>query len=411
MANRFNIKGEVRHGQHPLSGGYPTEQFGDDTIPPVGLEDVDTALFRLFDKELPLQVTDTESNGGTKKVPVIFAGGEKWALLKRNKPLRDKNNVLILPLITIGRTNFVQNVSDDMNGRGINQKTGEIVIRRRLDRRDRAYQNLVNRQGLSNIPGVIQPGSGSNTGVEVGDTIVRDGGLLAGNKTKNVFETLVVPSPQFITVTYDIIVWTQYTHHMNQIMETLISSYLPQFHGWRLDTPKGYWFLANVEEGSQSQENNFDDMSQGERLIKMRLSVRVQAYILASQAPGAPIAVKKYISVPDITFKSAMPEDPTIISGDYESDPFLGSDDPTLPLDSTGRSARRDKRFTGPDLLIPPDADPALQSFPRGKKPPLYKKLPDGRYVKITSSNSRLGETAYTSTGGINDISDITFEE
>jgi hypothetical protein len=298
-----------------------------------------------------------------------------------------------------------------MNGRGINQKTGEIVIRRRLDRRDRAYQNLVNRQGLSNIPGVIQPGSGSNTGVEVGDTIVRDGGLLAGNKTKNVFETLVVPSPQFITVTYDIIVWTQYTHHMNQIMETLISSYLPQFHGWRLDTPKGYWFLANVEEGSQSQENNFDDMSQGERLIKMRLSVRVQAYILASQAPGAPIAVKKYISVPDITFKSAMPEDPTIISGDYESDPFLGSDDPTLPLDSTGRSARRDKRFTGPDLLIPPDADPALQSFPRGKKPPLYKKLPDGRYVKITSSNSRLGETAYTSTGGINDISDITFEE
>ena len=155
MANRFNIKSVAIHAQHPLSGGYPTDQFSNDTIPPVGLEDIDTAIFTLFDKELPLQVTDTESNNGTKKVPVIFAGGEKWALLKRNKPLRDKNNTLILPLITIGRTNFVQNVSDDMNGRGINQKTGEIKIRRRLDPRDRSYQNLINKHNLSNIPGVI----------------------------------------------------------------------------------------------------------------------------------------------------------------------------------------------------------------------------------------------------------------
>lgn len=411
MANRFNIKGISKHGQHSLSGGYPIDQFSNDTIPPVGLEDVDTAIFNLFDKELPLQVTDTESNNGTKKVPVIFAGGEKWALLKRNKPLRDKNNVLILPLVTIGRTNFVQNINDDMNGRGINQKTGEIKIRRRLDSRDRSYQNLINRYALSNIPGVIEPQNRETTGVDSNDPTIQDGGLLAGNRRKNVFETLVVPSPQFITVTYDIIVWTQYTHHMNQIMETLISSYLPQFHGWRLDTPKGYWFVAIVEEGSQSQENNFDDMSQGERLIKMRLSVRVQAYILASGAPGAPIPVKKYVSVPDITFKSAMPQDPTIVSGEYETDPFIGSDDPTLPLDPSGRNTRGDKRFTGSDILIPPDADPALQSFPRGKKPPLYKKLPDGRYVKITSSNSSLGETSYTSTGGIDDISGVSFEE
>jgi hypothetical protein len=417
MSHRFNLKNEIREGQHPISGGFPEGDRSDLVIPSVGLEDIDAAMFRLFDKELPLQIDPTGDPAGLMKVPVIFAGGEKWAQLKKNKPLRDKSNSLILPLITIGRTNLVQNISDDINGRGINQKTGEIVVRRRLDKSDRAHQNLKNKLDIPNIPGVSSSLSSalfprsSGVGSLAKNRTVQKGGLLLDNKERNIFETIVVPTPQFVTLTYDVIVWTQYTHHMNQIMETLIASYLPQVQGWRLETTKGYWFLALVEDASISQENNVDDLSQNERIIRQKFTIRVQSYIFATSTPGAPIPVKRYVSAPDISFEVGVPLDNEAVTGEMIEDPHLGSDDPTLPVETSGRKFRSDRRLVGADILNPPESDPALQSFPRGKRANLYKKTADGTYVKITGKNSKFGETSYTTTGGIDDLSGISFEE
>jgi len=405
MTNRFNIKKVVRHGQNPLSPGYAEDATSQFVIPSLGLEDIDTAIFNLFDKDIPIQVSTAEGNTSLKRVPVVFAGGEKWAMLKKNRPLRDKNNVLILPIITIARTNIVQNNSEDIVGRSVNQKTGEILIRRRLDTRDRAYQNLINKNRIANQTGTVQ-----GPGLLSQPITAKDGGYLLDTKNRNIFETIVVPTPQFITLTYDVIVWCQYTHHMNQIMETLFSSYLPQTQGWRLETPKGYWFVGQVEESSLSQENNVDDQTQ-ERTIKQKFTVRVQSYIFASSAPGVPIPVKKYISVPEISFAAAMPEDPVISSGEYVEEPFLGSDDPTLPLKSEPFSPRLDKREDGSDILTGPNNDPGLLGYPRGKKPDLYKKSPQGRYVKVTGVNRRSGETSYKSLGGLDDLIDTSFEE
>jgi hypothetical protein len=405
MTNRFNVKKVIRHGQNPLSPGYAEDATAQFVIPSLGLEDIDTAIFSLFDKDIPIQVSTSEGNTSLKKVPVVFAGAEKWAMLKKNKPLRDKNNVLILPIITIARTNIAQANSEDIAGRAVNQKTGELLIRRKLDPRDRAYQNLINKNGISNQDGTIE-----GPGLLTQPITAKDGGYLLDTKNRNIFETIVIPTPQFITLTYDVIVWCQYTHHMNQIMETLFSSYLPQTQGWRLETPKGYWFVGQVEENSLSQENNVDDQTQ-ERTIKQKFSVRVQSYILASSAPGVPIPVKKYISSPEISFASAMPEDPVITSGDYTEEPFLGSDDPTLPLKNERFSSRLDKRDVGDDILSGPDKDPGLIGYPRGKKPSLYKKTPQGRYVKVTGENRSSGETSYKSLGGLDDLIDTSFEE
>ena len=43
-------------------------------IPPCGIEDVDRAIFNLFDKKLKLEV---QVNEKTTKVPVVFAAGER----------------------------------------------------------------------------------------------------------------------------------------------------------------------------------------------------------------------------------------------------------------------------------------------------------------------------------------------
>ena len=49
MSHRFNLKNEIREGQYPISGGFPEGDRSDLVIPSVGLEDIDAAMFRLFD--------------------------------------------------------------------------------------------------------------------------------------------------------------------------------------------------------------------------------------------------------------------------------------------------------------------------------------------------------------------------
>jgi hypothetical protein len=82
-----------------LKKGYEGFNVPDDfKIPPCGIEDVDRAVFELFDKRLAFEVKVNEQ---TTKVPVVFAAGERFALTKRLKPIRDKNNALVLPLIAL----------------------------------------------------------------------------------------------------------------------------------------------------------------------------------------------------------------------------------------------------------------------------------------------------------------------
>lgn len=450
MATRYTAKPNQMFGVNPLPTGFDKISVPNSlTIPSVGIEDVDVALFNLFNSEMQLVVND---ENGIKKAPVIFASGEKWAMLKRGRALRDKQGSLILPLITIGRNNIQQTPADDQTGRGINQQQGEIVIKRRLAPEDRAYQQLINRLAIpnqenlavnyndvvdlittyminnvgqqilsndgepfvvSNVPG---PGDQFVSRREIGD--LRDGELLATNKLNNVWEIITVPSPQFFTAVYEVTIWTSYTTHMNQLLEGLISSFLPQGNSWRLETKKGYWFIASVDGNLYTPDNNFDDMSTEERLIKYKFSVKVPGYILASKTPGAPVPLRRYVSSPEVSFTISDSG-----TGQGVDDPFLGSDDPTLPIsvDGNGRSDQREdgktRLYPGRDMISP--NDPALRSLPRGTEPARYQKIagvdrkgnPVTKYARVKSVNRATGETTYSNLTDLSDLAIIVVDD
>lgn len=410
MSIRYKTNSQTNFGISPLPGGYEHDLDSPDLqIPSCGIEDVDTSIFNLFDKEINA-ACGGQNGAEIKKVPVIFAAGEKWALLKRGRPLRDRNNTLLLPLITIMRSELNQTLSSDVAGRGINQQTGEIVIRRRLDKSDRQYQSLINRLFLTNQKNLAVPvddetvlgqiSTERNVGQLSETQEVHDGSLLRQNRTNNVYETIVVPSPQFYTAKYQVTIWTQYTQHSNQILEKIFSTFLPQGQCWRIESPKGYWFVARVEDASFSSETNFDDMSQQERFIKHTFSVEVPAYFFVPSVPGSPIPIKRYVSSPTIAF-DIIPD----VSDDQEnpedvSQYVLGSDDPTLPLDEQ-RNKRDDQRnigwrsqkiypvLTGDELAE--DVDPIKAS----NDPALKNSCKRQAKIKVLNKNSR-GETAYS---------------
>jgi hypothetical protein len=288
-----------------------------------------------------------------------------------------------------------------------------------LGKDDRSYQSLVNRLLLKNQVNVAIDQSSSIdgqivTGRSVGDLSedvdVSDGGLLKQDKLNNVWEIITIPTPQYFTATYEILFWAQYTSHMNQLIETFMASMLPWGMCWRIESPKGYWFVATLEEGSISNESNFQEVD-GERIIKWKIVMKVPGYILATNNPGVPVPVRRYISSPMISFKS--PDvDPMLTTQEVDvSSPYLGDDDPTLPVDATMRNMRRrDMRQTNAGLPYTPirtdephPNDPALTGYPRGKKPARYVEEqfvgPDGkkrvRYHRVASINQQAGETTY----------------
>lgn len=291
---------------------------GDFNLPPCGIEDVDRAVFELFDKRLAFEVKVKEA---TVKVPVVFAAGERFALTKRAKPIRDKNNALILPLIALKRTNIGHRTESEVGGTAISfRQTGDYIIRRRLDTTDRNYQNIVNKLSIKNQDNVTSrshfiehqtsPGQLSVPGTIAtrrnGSPIAFGSGRLQkpldnSNLGQNIFEIITIPYPQFVGLTYNVVFWTQYLQQMNQMLETMMMKFDGQGHEFQITTNKGYKFTAFVQ-GPFGNNDNFDNYTDEERIIKYSFDIKVPAYILAPTHPGLGKPFRKFQSAPEINF-------------------------------------------------------------------------------------------------------------
>jgi len=282
---------QVNHKFTEGSGYEGTNVPEDFELPPCTLEDVDRAIFDLFNSQIPFYV---KIGNETKRVPAIFATGERFALLRRKQPLRDDQGALILPLVSIMRNNVQNNGSLSFGA----EDDGQIVIKRRLSKRDPRYQKVLNKLGFENASD--QPGTRRTTGA---DGFQLDSGkVLQPNPDNNIYETIVIPPSQKYQANYEITFWAQYTSQMNDMLMTLMSSYqnmqVPHF---RLETKKGYWFVGYLD-GDFSQGSNYDDFTDNERIIRYSFNMNVPAYLVGNKSPGMPSGVRSFLSAPTIQF-------------------------------------------------------------------------------------------------------------
>ena len=137
------------------------------SLPSVGIEDIDRAVFELFNTKLNFEVLN---KGKLQKVPVIFAAGERFALTRRKNPIRDSNNVIILPVISIMRNDIdhTPNQSGKQTAIAFREQQN-YVVRHRLSERDRKFQNIINKSGLKNQKNVSSLNNlNENTGLTGG---------------------------------------------------------------------------------------------------------------------------------------------------------------------------------------------------------------------------------------------------
>jgi len=384
-----------------LKTGYEGTNVPEDfSIPPVGIEDIDRAIFDLFNTRLAFE---TKVNNQTSKVPVIFAAGERFALTRRDNPLRDNNNVLILPLISIKRGTIGHKTQADVFGTAISiRKTGDYYIKKRLDSSDRDYQKIVNNLRLKNQKDVAtrshiavsdtSPGTQANAG-EVASR--RSGGpqsfrdpqkfnLLSNDLINNIYEFITVPYPKFVGITYNIIFWTQYMQEMNQLIESFMMKFDGQAPEFVLETNKGYTFTAFVQ-NTFANNDNFDDFTSDERIIKMSLDIKVPGYIIAPEHPGLPSPYRRFVSAPQINFEiweqnAQLVAEPLLKNADEIVDRFALTD--VVPMNSEGHELTR-------------RGEEKLRVIENIQNP--FNGQAATKYLKVTSRVPKAGETIFTS--------------
>ena len=294
MTTKFNKPHNAAFGENALYGANIPEDF---SIPSCGVEDVDRALFNLFNDELPLMF---EHKGDVQRVPVIFATGERAFILRRKRPLTDRHGALILPLISIMRTGLEQTVDE---GFGVGPGHGEIILRKRIHSDTSELAKEINTLGLIHQDNVTQEDKhigpskkGYARNVPVGN------GYLNLEPSTKVIETISIPSPRYFKSTYEVTFWTQYLQQMNELLEAMMVSYSwNPARAFRIESDKGYWFVASVD-SSLNSELNFDSFTEEERIVKYSFNISVNGYILNPKYHGSQNMLRRVISAPKMEF-------------------------------------------------------------------------------------------------------------
>jgi len=237
-----------------MSNNFYNDKEGRYSIKPVTIETVDQAAVDYFDKKLDIHV---DSERTRKKVPIHFASGERWKLIRKNK-FRDENGTLILPVISITRTDI-----DRTRGfGGMAQETRSITVSSIIHPKTSPIQKLIDARKESK--------HFINTNKD--DSIVR--------------EYLTIPFPDFATIYYEVSIWAQYQQQMNEILEKFFHKYehldsfvMPVEYDGRHRKGNSYYFVG-FREGNITPQSNTEDFTDQERLIKYAYTFRTPVYFL-----------------------------------------------------------------------------------------------------------------------------------
>lgn len=218
----------------------------------VSLYDIDSAIIKYIDQTIAPTIGE-QNNGTSAKVPVIYASPEKWVSIQRDRYYRDAKNKIFAPLIAIRRESF------DFN---------EAYPKYVKDRDSFTFETKYNKQN-------------------------RYDKFASLNSVKPVREFHVVDMPRYVTIQYNLIIWTELTEQLNAITE------LFSYHSglaWG-DTFK---FTSTI---SSFQFENVN-VTEQDRVIRATTTLTVSGYLIPDSDKKTETQ-KKIFSKSKIIFDSA----------------------------------------------------------------------------------------------------------
>jgi hypothetical protein len=233
-----------------------------DTIktPSCTIYDVDYAIISyLRDVIKPTVIED----GNKIDVPIIYANGEKWSAIQKHGYMRDQGGKLMAPLISIKRNSLMER--DQLKKLDVNQNpSGNAMVMQNAFTKQNRYDNF---------------------------------GILTNIKKSS--EYYITSVPEFIDVTYDLLLWTSYTDQLNGIIEQIMPT-----GGFAWGTT--WKFNTYIDDYSFETMNNIGE----DRLVRATLPLRTKATLLLEDELKKS-TIQKRFSIKKILFQS-----------EYETDQF-----------------------------------------------------------------------------------------
>ena len=194
----------------------------------VRLYDVDLAIAEhMMDTVLPTVEIFQEK----QKVPVIYGNPERWKSIQKDGYLRDKKGQIQIPLVMFKRNSIAR---DDTLSNTMNRQVSYPSVSR--------YSKKHRYDKFSAMTGAFKP-------VELYDIVI----------------------PDYVSITYEVIIWTDFTEHMNKIVEAFQYA-TDEYWGDK----GGFKFRVKID--------NFDNQTEvGEgtqRIVRTNFTMVVNAYLL-----------------------------------------------------------------------------------------------------------------------------------
>jgi len=240
--------------QRVLNRGYLYSRSADDIGDlSVTLMDLDSAIMFYFDNVIKPSV---EENGENVKVPIMYASPERWKAVQKSGFMRDKKRQIITPVIAYRRTS--------------------------IERDDTIPQDKLD----ANNPHLFYTFEKKFSNINRYDNFSKQNGLLPQREYYNV--TL----PDYVTLTYDFIIWTSYMEQMNSIVEKVIYS-----DGAYWGDPEKLRFRSKVESFTDATE-----ISDVERLVRTNFTVTLRGYLLPKGNFDHRSTTQKYLTPKKVMF-------------------------------------------------------------------------------------------------------------
>ena len=253
--------------------------FVGDTVKPfsVGIQDIDEAVFYYFQNVIQPSVTQ---NGNRLPVPVIYGSPEKWKSYQKDGYYRDQKGKIMAPLIMFKRTDLTKNRAI-ANKLDANNPNLIQVFTKKYTQRD-AYSNF---KVLNNrIPQQ---------------------------------EYYAVVMPDYVTVTYEVAVFTYYVEQLNKIVEAM--EYASDAY-W--GNPERYQFKAMIDSfGFQTELAQNDD-----RIVRSTFSVKLNGYIVPEVLQKDITALKKFSNKTKIIFSVEATDNQAFYEGRIDGDRIITAD-------------------------------------------------------------------------------------
>jgi len=197
----------------------------------VKLYDVDLAIAEhMIDTVVP----SVEAFNEKIKVPVMYGNPERWAAVQKQGYLRDRNGQLQIPLIMFKRNSIAR---DDSTVSTMNRNVSYPTVSR-----------FSKKHKYDRFSAMID--------------------------TQRPVQQYDIVMPDYVTITYECMIWTDFTEHMNKIVEAFQYA-TDEYWGDK----SGFKFRVRIE--------NFDNTTEvgegSQRIVRTTFTMAVNAYLLPEQ--------------------------------------------------------------------------------------------------------------------------------